>query len=105
MIILRRTTPRKADDAMLEVEMKFAVEDFTPLTRRLWEWHAFADAEHQEADHYFNAPDRDFAQTDEALRVRRSGSYNCVTYKGPKLEAQTKTRTEIEVPFSGGVTW
>ncbi len=55
-----------------------------------------------EADHYFNAPDRDFARTDEALRLRRIGSANRVTYKGPKRDAQTKTRTEIEVPLAKG---
>src|SRR5262249_10306128 len=58
----------------------------------------------QEADHYFNAPDRDFARTDEALRLRRIGAANLVTYKGPKRDAQTKTRTEIEVSLAEGDT-
>jgi adenylate cyclase class 2 len=57
---------------------------------------------HSEADHYFNAPDRDFAKTDEALRIRRIGPNNRVTYKGPKRDAHTKTRTEIEVPLADG---
>ena len=50
----------------------------------------------------FNAPDRDFAQTDEALRIRRVGSFNFLTYKGPKQDRQTKTRTEIEVALAPG---
>ena len=87
---------------MLEVEVKFQVIDFAALERRLAEWGAFSDGPHQEADHYFNAPDRDFARTDEALRLRRIGSDNYITYKGPKLDAQTKTRTEIEVPLATG---
>jgi adenylate cyclase class 2 len=87
---------------MLEVEMKFTGADHDQLQRRLAEWGARADPPRQEADHYFNAPDRDFAQTDEALRVRRVGSANFVTYKGPKRDLQTKTRTEIEVQLAEG---
>jgi adenylate cyclase class 2 len=87
---------------MLEVEMKFANADFTRLERQLVESGAKERAPRTDADHYFNAPDRDFARTDEALRMRRIGVANFVTYKGPKRDAQTKTRTEIEVPFADG---
>ncbi len=87
---------------MLEVEQKFTDADFTLLERRLADWGARPTAVRQEADHYFNAPDRDFARTDEALRLRRIGQENFVTYKGPKRDAQTKTRTEIEVPLGQG---
>jgi adenylate cyclase, class 2 len=87
---------------MLEVEMKFPVEGFQALETRLAEWRAAADPPRHDADQYFNAPDRDFARTDEALRLRRVGLANYVTYKGPKRDAQTKTRTEIEVPLASG---
>jgi adenylate cyclase class 2 len=87
---------------MLEVEMKFPVADFTRLAGQLRQWGAQADEPIQEADHYCNAPDRDFAQTDEALRLRRIGAQNRVTYKGPRLDRQTKTRTEIEVGLADG---
>jgi adenylate cyclase class 2 len=87
---------------MLEVEMKFPVTDFQVLERLLAEWGAVDAAVRQDVDQYFNAPDRDFARTDEALRVRRIGRANYVTYKGPKRDAQTKTRTEIEVPLGPG---
>jgi adenylate cyclase class 2 len=88
---------------MLEIEMKFPTADFGPLLRRLAEWGAAEAATSRvDADHYFNAPDRDFAKTDEALRLRRSGPANFVTYKGPKRDAQTKTRTEVEVPLAEG---
>lgn len=87
---------------MLEVEMKFPVADFVALEGRLAEWGAGAFTVLDEADHYFNAPDRDFARTDEALRVRRIGAANFVTYKGPKRDAHTKTRTEVEVPLAEG---
>jgi adenylate cyclase class 2 len=88
--------------AMLEVEMKFANADFARLERQLTEGGAHEVTTRNDADHYFNAPDRDFARTDEALRMRRIGSLNFVTYKGPKRDTYTKTRTEIEVPIAEG---
>jgi adenylate cyclase class 2 len=87
---------------MLEIEMKFPVADFAPLECTLSAWAAAEAESREEADHYFNAPDRDFARTDEALRLRRIGPANYVTYKGPKRDAQTKTRTEVEVPLAEG---
>jgi adenylate cyclase class 2 len=87
---------------MLEIEMKFPGADFPALERQLAEWRAAAEPTIDEADHYFNAPDRDFAVTDEALRLRRIGPANRVTYKGPKRGTTGKTRTEIEVPLADG---
>lgn len=87
---------------MLEIEAKYALPDASGVTARLAEWGARLIEDRRDADHYFNAPDRDFARTDEALRVRRIGPRNCVTYKGPKIDRETKTRKEIEVPFAEG---
>jgi adenylate cyclase, class 2 len=87
---------------MLEVEVKYAGADFAAVERQLRAWGAVEDPPRHDADHYFNAPDRDFAVTDEALRLRRIGDRNFVTYKGPKRDLQTKTRTEIEVPIAPG---
>jgi adenylate cyclase class 2 len=87
---------------MVEVEQKFRDADFATLERLLTDRGARAGAARQESDHYFNAPDRDFARTDEALRIRRIGPANFVTYKGPKRDLQTKTRTEVEVPLAEG---
>jgi adenylate cyclase class 2 len=87
---------------MLEVEMKFPVDDFGPLRRQLAAWGASGPEDREDADAYYNAPDRDFARTDEALRLRRIGPANYVTYKGPKRDAQTKTRTEVEVGLAPG---
>ncbi len=88
--------------SVLEVEMKFPLEDFVALEARLGQLGAEPMEQLHESDHYFNAPDRDFARTDEALRLRRIGASNRVTYKGPKRDAQTKTRTEIEVGIEDG---
>jgi adenylate cyclase class 2 len=87
---------------MLEVEMKFAVADFAAIEQRLKDRQAGADEAIDEADQYFNAPDRDFAHTDEAFRLRRIGPKNMLTYKGPKAAGPVKTRTEIEVPIAEG---
>ena len=87
---------------MLEIEMKFPVSDFAVIQEHLAHWKAALVPTIEEADHYFNAPDRDFAQTDEAFRLRRIGSDNRVTYKGPKQGGPTKTRTEIEIALASG---
>ena len=87
---------------MLEIEMKFPLNDFTAVQQHLQSWHATAQPAIDEADHYFNAPDRDFAQTDEAFRLRCIGTQNRVTYKGPKQGGPTKTRTELEIGLEPG---
>src|SRR3954462_10463506 len=89
---------------MLEIEMKFAVRDFAPIEAILRSWQPRVEEPIDEADHYFNAPDRDFARTDEAFRLRRIGSRHPLTYKGPKSPGLAKTRTEIEVPIEQGNT-
>lgn len=86
----------------LEIEQKFAVADFAALEKHLSEWQARRGAEHTEIDHYFNAPDRDFARTDEAFRLRRIGDANFLTYKGPKHTGTVKVRTELEIPLRDG---
>jgi adenylate cyclase class 2 len=87
---------------VLEVELKFRVADPAAVLARLTALGAARVGEAVEADHYFNAPDRDFRATGEAFRLRRDGAANRFTYKGPKRAAATKTRTEIEVPVADG---
>jgi len=50
-----------------------------------------------QSDVYYDAPNRDFKKTDEALRVRVSNGHAEVTYKGPKIDTETKARKEINV--------
>ncbi len=85
-----------------EVEQKFPLDDATALLARLPELGATSAGECQQVDRYFNHPGRDFATTDEALRIRSVGEENFVTYKGPKSDATTKTRREIELPLAPG---
>src|SRR4051794_1781056 len=87
---------------MLEIEMKFPVADFSAVLAKLKTWKARKRRRLNERDHYYNAPDRDFARTDEALRLRRVGRGNVATYKGPKEAGPTKTRKEVEVALAEG---
>lgn len=87
---------------MLEIELKFPVAEFGPIQSKLASWQARPEPVIDEVDHYFNAPDRDFARTDEAFRLRRIGARNFITYKGPKQPGLVKTRTELEVPLADG---
>jgi adenylate cyclase class 2 len=50
-------------------------------------------------DTYYRHPGRDFALTDEALRIREEEGRSFITYKGPKLDVDTKSREELEVPL------
>jgi len=87
---------------MYEVEQKYAVEDIDAVRSKLIELGA-ADAHRvTQVDQYFAHPGRDFADTDEALRIRRVGEHNFVTYKGPKIDSSTKTRRELEIAVESG---
>ena len=88
---------------MYEVELKFAVSGRAALERRLVEMGGRLAEPQEQVDRYFAHPCRDFAQTDEALRLRRVGDSVAITWKGPRIDAATKTRREIElnlVPLS-----
>ena len=84
---------------MYEVELKFPAPDTLVLEQRLIalaaRWHELVD----QSDRYFNHPCRDFAVTDEALRLRRDGDRVVITWKGPRIDTATKTRREIELPL------
>lgn len=84
----------------VEVEMKFPLADPAGLASRLRQLGAIAMGKTHQQDVYFSAPHRDFATTDEALRLRSEGAAHYLTYKGPKLDAVTKTRVELETPLS-----
>lgn len=81
-----------------EIELKFPLVDVENMPRRLTGLGAVPDAPVSQCDRYFNHPSRDFAQTHEALRVRSVGSQCFVTYKGPVIDREVKTRREIELP-------
>jgi adenylate cyclase class 2 len=82
---------------MYEVELKFSLVDAEPVVRQLAIFGAQCDPPVKQSDVYFSHPSRDFAKTDEALRIRSVGDLYQVTYKGPVVDSQTKTRREIEL--------
>lgn len=92
---------------MYEVERKVKAEH-DPLRRRLETVGAAHTATLTQEDTYYNAPDRDFARTDEALRIRREHdaqretAHVVVTYKGPLVDTQSKTRKEAETTVDDG---
>lgn len=87
---------------MLEVELKFPAADPQSLHAALQGLGLTMGEEQEQVDRYFNHPGRDFAATDEALRLRSVGEANYITYKGPRLDVAAKTRREIELTLAAG---
>jgi adenylate cyclase, class 2 len=85
---------------MYEVEQKHLVTDVRDLEEHLAERGVQIGPSVAQSDQYFAHPSRDFAQTDEALRIRTVGDRSFVTFKGPKLDTTTKTRRELELPLA-----
>lgn len=98
---VRETLPTLHDESrMYEVELKLSA-DHESLGDRLAELGATHTATVTQIDTYYDAPHRSFADTDEALRIRREQpadgeSVTKLTYKGPLVEAASKTREEHE---------
>lgn len=91
---------------MIEVEIKAKVNNDGELRDKLRLMGYVLKDNIREEDLYFNAPDRDFRMTDEALRIRRtivqdSGVERIyMTYKGNKLDRVSMARKEIETSIS-----
>lgn len=86
----------------IEIEIKFRVPDPHAVRAQALALGASPAGEARHIDRYFAHPARDFAQTDEALRVRSTQDANHITYKGPKRGGPAKTREELEVAFEAG---
>jgi len=83
-----------------EVEQKYPLADVAAVEAALARLGATWHATVEQVDRYFNHPCRDFAATDEALRLRRTGAALAITWKGPRLDATAKTRRELELPLA-----
>ncbi len=92
----------------LEIEIKVKVPSLDAIREKLQQNGARLIADQDEHDFYYNAPHRDFAVTDEALRIRYLTNQICgkvmppnVTYKGPKVGREGfKSREELIVDLS-----
>ena len=80
---------------MIEVEVKARAEKET--IERIAALGATPLRVENHLDLYFNSPLRDFRTSDEALRIRIKEEGARLTYKGPKLDPQTKSRRELTV--------
>ena len=97
---------------MIEVELKVKVdkEEVEDLSHKLRELGFKRYGIVEEIDTYFKGIDRDFRETDEALRIRESIDLErgdrryYLTYKGPKLDSISKTREEYQVKVEDGDT-
>ncbi len=95
---------------MLEIELKAALDgvDEAALVGRLAALGFSLSYECREEDTYYNGVDRDFRKTDEALRVReheQDGRVDArLTYKGPKTDARSQTRAELETDVGSAET-
>lgn len=79
-----------------EVEQKYHVDDIPELESRIGGIDAVEEQTQEHIDTYYNHPSRDFAETREALRVRRVDGVPMITYKGTKLPGTVKARRELE---------
>lgn len=86
---------------MIEVEMKAKIKDKMVAFEKIKELGGVYSHTEKQHDIYFNAPDKDYKETDEALRIREipdgDDFKRILTYKGPKIDSESKTRKEVEV--------
>ncbi|THE64938.1 class IV adenylate cyclase [Salinadaptatus halalkaliphilus] len=94
---------------MYEVEVKVPA-DLEVVSDRLEALGASRERAIVQADTYYDAPHREFAETDEALRIRRESTFGSdvgvarITYKGPLLDDESKSREEFETGVDDGET-
>ena len=82
---------------MIEVEVKAKINSFKEIEEKLEKLGAVKSKKEFQEDIYFASPIVDFAKTDEALRIRTTNNDIFITYKGPKLNKDAKTRKEVEM--------
>lgn len=107
---------------MYEVEVKVR-GDHDAVRSELTELDAIRTATVHQVDTYYDAPHRDFTETDEALRIRTETDVNNIesrsessaasnpteavtrlTYKGPRVDDDSKTRKESETDIESPET-
>ena len=77
-----------------EVEQKFFVPDSPAFVDRLGRLGVTLGPPIEQRDHYFNHPSRDFAQTDEAFRLRLSGAKSFIRNAAVPVAQSTNTGEE-----------
>ena len=82
---------------VIEVEVKAKIDSFDEMEERIVKIGGKQTKTEFQEDLYFNSPVVDFAETDEALRIRTTNEEIFITYKGPKINKEAKTRKEVEI--------
>ncbi|RQG91693.1 class IV adenylate cyclase [Natrarchaeobius halalkaliphilus] len=93
---------------MYEVEVKVPA-DLASVRSRLEELEVASDGTVVQTDSYYDAPHRSFPDTDEALRIRterptEGTNETRLTYKGPLVDDESKTRKELETTVASRET-
>lgn len=96
-LLITTNSNKTITDNMIEVEVKARIDSFEEIEEKLKTIGAEKTKTEFQEDIYFQSPIVDFAKTDEALRIRTTNSQTFITYKGPKLNEDAKTRKEVEM--------
>lgn len=86
---------------MIEVEVKAKINNFDEMEDKVLSLGAVKTKTEFQEDLYFNSPIVNFVESDEALRIRTTRNEEkeniFITYKGPKINKEAKTRKEVEI--------
>ena len=87
---------------MIEIEMKFKIDHskIIPILINLGARNINTEFNH---DIYYNHPHKNYKITDESFRVRQTDNDIYITYKGPKLNNESKSRKEINVTVNSDI--
>ena len=85
-----------------ELEVKIRVDDPVRVVSAIERMGGRLTSSTVEEDLYFAHPCRNFASTDEALRLRRSDGGAELTYKGPRAMDDRGAKSRVEVTVSVG---
>jgi adenylate cyclase class 2 len=99
-VYINRTALLKIMSSLIEVEIKIPIDRPEGISEKLKEKGGILIGLSNQEDTYLNAPHRDYAQTDEALRIRSTSTGAEITYKGEKMKGMgAKAREEINIPI------
>ncbi len=85
-----------------ETEAKIRVADHQALREQLTQLGAKCQAERLEIDIFFDTAQGELLKGDRALRLRRVGDEQVLTYKGPPEQSKYKQRQEIQTSVADG---
>lgn len=92
----------------VEIKAKLDRRKLSNIQKRLEKEGSLFISDVMEEDLYFNSPSVDFMESDEALRIRKKQAIEgnngntgeityALTYKGPKMHKDSKTRREVNI--------